>query len=193
MTYDKDGNMLSKTECYYSLAVVTPIGTTYFTYDGTKSDCLTKITFPDGKVFSTDYGSIGNPSSVMIENGNTMAAMWSYGRRLTMVVAGPDMFTYDYNADGIRTTKTINGVKHTYALSGTTVLNEEWTENGVQHLLMYVYDANGSPVGMVYRNSTMDANASEECLFVKNIQGDILPVHNSTGKKLVNLRYSKNQ
>ena len=84
-----------------------------------------------------------------------------------MVVAGPDMFTYDYNADGIRTTKTVNGVKHTYALSGTTILNEEWTENGVQHLLMYVYDANGSPVGMVYRNSTMDANASEECLFVK--------------------------
>ena len=72
-----------------------------------------------------------------------------------MVVAGPDMFTYDYNADGIRTTKTVNGVKHTYALSGTTILNEEWTENGVQHLLMYVYDANGSPTGMVYRNSTM--------------------------------------
>ena len=45
--------------------------------------------------------------------------------------------------NGIRTTKTVNGVKHTYALSGTTILNEEWTENGVQHLLMYVYDANG--------------------------------------------------
>ena len=118
-----------------------------------------------------------------------MAAMWSYGRRLTMVVAGPDMFTYDYNADGIRTTKTVNGVKHTYALSGTTILNEEWTENGVQHLLMYVYDANGSPVGMVYRNSTMSADATEEYLFVKNIQGDILYVYNSTGNKLVSYVY----
>jgi len=125
----------------------------------------------------------------MIENGNTMAAMWSYGRRLTMVVAGPDMFTYDYNADGIRTTKTVNGVKHTYALSGTTILNEEWTENGVQHLLMYVYDANGSPVGMVYRNSTMAADATEEYLFVKNIQGDILHVYSNTGNKLVSYVY----
>ena len=106
-----------------------------------------------------------------------------------MVVAGPDMFTYDYNADGIRTTKTVNGVKHTYALSGTTILNEEWTENGVQHLLMYVYDANGSPTGMVYRNSTMAANATEEYLFVKNIQGDILHVYNSAGKKLVSYVY----
>ena len=188
-SYDKDGNMLSKTECYYSLAVATPIGTTSFTYDGTKSDCLTKITFPGGKVFSTYYGSTGNPAHIITENGNTMAAMWSYGRRLTMVVAGPDMFTYDYNADGIRTTKTVNGVKHTYALSGTTILNEEWTENGVQHLLMYVYDANGSPVGMVYRNSTMAANATEEYLFVKNIQGDILCVYSSTGNKLVSYVY----
>ena len=54
-SYDKDGNMLSKTECYYSLAVAAPIGTAYFTYDGIKSDCLTKITLPDGKVFSTCY------------------------------------------------------------------------------------------------------------------------------------------
>ena len=30
----------------------------------------------------------------------------------------------------------INGLlKVTYALSGTAILNEEWTENGVQHLL----------------------------------------------------------
>ena len=125
----------------------------------------------------------------MIENGNTMAAMWSYGRRLTGLSSGSEAFSYSYNADGIRTAKTVNGVKHTYALSGTTILNEEWTENGVQHLLMYVYDANGSPVGMVYRNSTMAADATEEYLFVKNIQGDILYVYSSTGNKLVSYVY----
>ena len=54
---------------------------------------------------------------------------------------------------------------------------------------MYVYDANGSPVGMVYRNSTMAADATEEYLFVKNIQGDILHVYNSTGNKLVSYVY----
>ena len=181
--------LLSKTECYYSLAVATPIGTTSFTYDGTKSDCLTKITFPDGKVFSTYYDSIGNPSHVMTGNGNRYAATWSYGRRLTGLSSGSEAFSYSYNADGIRTAKTVNGVKHTYALSGTTILNEEWTENGVQHLLMYVYDANGSPTGMVYRNSTMSIGVFEEYLFVKNIQGDILHVYNSAGKKLVSYVY----
>ena len=54
---------------------------------------------------------------------------------------------------------------------------------------MYVYDANGSPVGMVYRNSTMSADATEEYLFVKNIQGDILYVYSSTGNKLVSYVY----
>ena len=125
----------------------------------------------------------------MTGNGNRYAATWSYGRRLTGLSSGSEAFSYSYNADGIRTAKTVNGVKHTYALSGTTILNEEWTENGVQHLMMYVYDADGSPVGMVYRNSTMAANATEEYLFVKNIQGDILYVYSSTGNKLVSYVY----
>ena len=55
--------------------------------------------------------------------------------------------------------------------------------------MMYVYDANGSPTGMVYRNSTMAADATEEYLFVKNIQGDILYVYSSTGNKLVSYVY----
>ena len=193
-TYDKDGNMLSKTECSYTTSG-TPsiIGVTSFTYGNGRRDVLSKITLPDGQTFTPTHDIVGNPSHVMTGNGNRYAATWSYGRRLTGLSSGSEAFSYSYNADGIRTAKTVNGVKHTYALSGTTILNEEWTENGVQHLLMYVYDANGSPVGMVYRNSTMSADATEEYLFVKNIQGDILPVHNSTGKKLVNLRYSKNQ
>ena len=189
-SYDKDGNMLSKTECSYTTSG-TPsiIGVTSFTYGNGRSDVLKKITLPDGQTFTPTHDIVGNPSSVMIENGNTMAAMWSYGRRLTGLSSGSEAFSYSYNADGIRTAKTVNGVKHTYALSGTTILNEEWTENGVQHLLMYVYDANGSPVGMVYRNSTMAADATEEYLFVKNIQGDILYVYSSTGNKLVSYVY----
>ena len=189
-SYDKDGNILSKTECSYTTSG-TPgiIGVTSFTYGSGRRDVLSKITLPDGQTFTPTHDIVGNPSHVMTGNGNRYAATWSYGRRLTGLSSGSEAFSYSYNADGIRTAKTVNGVKHTYALSGTTILNEEWTENGVQHLLMYVYDANGSPVGMVYRNSTMAANATEEYLFVKNIQGDILYVYNSTGNKLVSYVY----
>ena len=177
-------------ECSYTTSG-TPgiIGVTSFTYGNGRRDVLSKITLPDGQTFTPTHDIVGNPSHVMTGNGNRYAATWSYGRRLTGLSSGSEAFSYSYNADGIRTTKTVNGVKHTYALSGTTILNEEWTENGVQHLLMYVYDANGSPVGMVYRNSTMAADATEEYLFVKNIQGDILYVYSSAGKKLVSYVY----
>ena len=189
-SYDKDGNMLSKTECSYTTSG-TPsiIGVTSFTYGNGRRDVLSKITLPDGQTFTPTHDIVGNPSHVMTGNGNRYAATWSYGRRLTGLSSGSEAFSYSYNADGIRTAKTVNGVKHTYALSGTTILNEEWTENGVQHLLMYVYDANGSPTGMVYRNSTMSMGVFEEYLFVKNIQGDILYVYSSTGNKLVSYVY----
>ena len=42
---------------------------------------------------------------------------------------------------------------------------------------------------MVYRNSTMAADATEEYLFVKNIQGDVLYVYSSTGNELVSYVY----
>ena len=189
-SYDKDWNILSKTECNYTTSnTPSVIGVTSFTYGNGRRDVLSKITLPDGQTFTPTHDIVGNPSHVMTGNGNRYAATWSYGRRLTGLSSGSEAFSYSYNADGIRTAKTINGVKHTYALSGTTILNEEWTENGVQHLLMYVYDANGSPVGMVYRNSTMSIGVFEEYLFVKNIQGDILHVYNSAGKKLVSYVY----
>ena len=106
-TYDKDGNILSKTECNYTTSnTPSVIGVTSFTYGNGRSDVLKKITLPNGQTFTPTHDIVGNPSSVMIENGNTMAATWSYGRRLTTIAAGLNTFYYRYNADGIRTGKT---------------------------------------------------------------------------------------
>ena len=77
--------MLSKTECNYTTSnTPSVIGVTSFTYGNGRRDVLSKITLPDGQTFTPTHDIVGNPSSVMIENGNTMAATWSYGRRLTM-------------------------------------------------------------------------------------------------------------
>lgn len=50
--------------------------------------------------------------------------------------------TYTYNENGIRTSKTANGVKHTYTLNGTQIVSEAWGNE----LLMFVYDESGSPI-----------------------------------------------
>ena len=57
-------------------------------------------------------------------------------------------FTYD--ADGMRRSKTVNGVTHYYTYDGIRLVKEEWGNN----VMVFLYDALGSPVGMQYRNST---------------------------------------
>ena len=57
-----------------------------------------------------------------------------------------DTNTYTYNANGIRTSKTVNGVKHTYMLDGTKVLKEVWGSNKIIPL----YDDEDSVCGIVY-------------------------------------------
>ena len=47
-----------------------------------------------------------------------------------------DVFTFTYNSDGIRTSKTVNGVKHTYNLNGTQIVSEEWGNNIIVYLTM---------------------------------------------------------
>ena len=94
--------------------------------------------------------------------------------------------TYTYNADGIRTSKTVNGVEHIYHLSGTQILSEEWTEGNVQHILIYVYDASGQPIGMShYENGAQRGTY----VFVKNIQGDVIGIYDEEGTCLVTYTY----
>ena len=97
--------------------------------------------------------------------------------------------TYTYNSDGIRTSKTVNGVEHIYHLSGTQILSEEWTENGVQHLIVYSHDASGSPISMTYRKSTDAATAAEVYFLASNPQGDITYIYDIDGNRVVTYNY----
>ena len=53
----------------------------------------------------------------------------------------------------------------------------------------YLYDANGSPVGIQYHSSTSSANAWTTYWFEKNLQGDVVGVYNNSGTKLVSYTY----
>ena len=58
------------------------------------------------------YDAIGNPLSYY--NGKRYTFSWLYGRRLASIVADGKTNTYTYNTEGLRLTKTVNGVVHTY-------------------------------------------------------------------------------
>ena len=95
------------------------------------------------------------------------------------------MLSYDYNDEGIRTSKTVNGVEHTYYLSGSQIVAEEWGSN----LCVYLYDADGSPIGMQYRTTSMAAGEFQDCFFEKNLQGDIIAIYTENGTKIGSYTY----
>jgi len=110
-----------------------------------------------------------------------------------MTAPNLDSLGFLYNADGIRTSKTYmpsnqDWITHTYTLSGSTILTEEWTENDVDHTILYLYDASGAPLGMRYTNSTK-AGTFENYLFVTNLQGDIIHIYDDAGTRLVTYNY----
>ena len=111
--------------------------------------------------YDIEYDEQGNPVKYL---GHTLT--WEKGRQLKSF----DGNTYTYNANGIRTSKTINGVTHTYTLEGTKILRETWEDN----VLVPMYDNEESVCGIIYNGTPH--------YFLKNLQGDIISIANSKGE-----------
>lgn len=151
MTYDNYGNIKTKNGIAY-------------TYGDEKwKDLLTKV----GDQTIT-YDAQGNPISYL---GHTLT--WEKGRQLKSF----DDIQYTYNANGIRTSKTVNGITHTYTLDGTKILREEWNGN----ILVPMYDNADSVCGILYND--------EPYYFQKNLQGDIIGIIDKSSKVVANYSY----
>ena len=70
-------------------------------------------------------------------------------------------------------------------LNGSQIIGEETSGN----LTLYIYDAEGTPIGMQYHASTYAQNVWDTYWFEKNLQGDIVAVYNTSGTKLVSYTY----
>jgi len=150
MTYDGYGNIKSKNGSIYTYG------------NSTWKDLLT---YCKGKAIT--YDAQGNPTSYM---GNTL--VWEKGRQLKSFGTN----SYTYNANGIRTSKTVSGVKHSYILDGTKVLKETWDTNTIVPL----YDNEDSVCGISF-----NCNAY---YFIKNLQGDVIAL--AAANKTIVARYS---
>ena len=56
--------------------------------------------------------------------------------------------------------------------------------------MVYIYDANGSPIGFKYKTPSYAENTWDVYYYEKNLQGDIVAVYNSSGTKLISYAYS---
>ncbi len=180
-TYDNAGNRTSKTVYAYTPKGTSVAGLTYTStesYSYASSGWGDRLTSDGSNTYT--YDAVGNPL-----NYNGYILEWN-GRQLVSMSGGPIVeINYEYNDEGIRTKKDIDGEVHTYTLEGSRIVSESWDNI----LIVYLYDENGSPIGMQYRTTSMAENTFYTFYFEKNLQGDIVAVYNESGTKIVTYTY----
>jgi RHS repeat-associated protein len=85
--------------------------------------------------------------------------------------------TYSYDTNVIRTSKTVNRVKHIYTLDGTKILRETWGSNTIVPL----YDNEDSVCGILYNNVPY--------YFIKNLQGDVIAIVDKDAQTVARYSY----
>ena len=79
--------------------------------------------------------------------------------------------SFAYDADGIRTSKTVENVVHEYVTQSGKVVRETIGTGTTARVLDFIYDASGRPFALIYTNGTA---ASVTYYYVLNLQGDVV-------------------
>ena len=174
-TYDNGGNILSVTTyplTWGSLDGITATKTVNYGYDDT--NWRDKLTSYDGQAIT--YDEIGNPLSY---RGYTLT--WQNGRQLATLSGNGATANYTYDVDGLRTSKTVNGVKHEYYYVGNTLQYEKFGTTE----LWFFYDADGNPSGVRYKNGS----TTTDYYFVCNWRGDVIRIYDGAGAVVAKYNY----
>ena len=148
-TYDGAGNILTASD---------GTATHSYTYgDANWKDLLTAF---DGQTIT--YDAIGNPISYY--NGTRWNFTWVNGRTLATASDGTNSLSFAYDANGLRTSKTVNGVTYRYYYAGGKLMRMTWGTNTID----FFYDANGTPYAMKYNGTVY--------YYVTNLQGDVMRI-----------------
>ena len=125
--YDNAGDILESREYTYTTGELGECvsSKTYEYNDNSWKDLLTDF---NGQVITND--EIGNP----LNYRDNMSFTWN-GRQLAVVQNGDNEVLYTYNSEGIRTSKTVNGITTTYQLDGAKIISETTGDN----ITWYIY------------------------------------------------------
>ncbi len=183
--YDEFGNLKYKKHyTYYEGNNNLPISSNveHYIYDSIWKDKIIEInvghedlilTSPD-YILTYSYDTIGNVIGIDDSRGtsNDVGFEWE-GRNL---ISYNDI-SFTYNFEGVRNSKTVNGVTTKYYLDGYNVLVEETGSNQIS----YTYDYDGTLLSMNYNGV--------EYFYITNSLGDITHIIDSNGSIMVKYEY----
>ena len=169
-TYDAGGNLINET-------VTDSNGTTSNAYEYNNSNWGDVLTSYNGQ--NITYDEIGNPLTYR----DGMSMTWKNGRQLTTLTNGDTSISYGYDSDSVRTTKTVNGVKYTYAYLNGQLMYE--TRGDAK--FYYSYDANGILYNVRY--TLTDGGTEYSYYYTHNSRGDIVGIYNGVGELKAHYEY----
>ena len=169
-TYDAGGNLISET-------VTDSNGTTSNAYEYNNSNWGDVLTSYNGQ--SITYDEIGNPLTYR----DGMSMTWKNGRQLATLTNSDTSISYGYDSGSVRTTKTVNGVKYTYAYLNGQLMYE--TRGDAK--FYYSYDANGILYNVRY--TLTDGGTEYSYYYTHNSRGDIIGIYNGAGELKAHYEY----
>ena len=174
-TYDDAGNITAKKEYNYTTSTLgTVLDTIEYAYGNTNwGDMLSSY---DGSTV-LHYVFSGN----LMRDG-TWTYAWEHGRELMRMTGSGKTITFEYNADGLRVSKTVDGVVHNYVYSGGKLVQETYGDTK----LNFSYDAYGNPYTLTY---TKGSNAPVVYHYVLNLQGDVIRLVTDDGITVATYAY----
>ena len=170
-TYDNAGNIISEVVRNTNSNGV-PISTTNNSYTYGDTNWTDKLTAYNGQVIT--YDAIGNPLTYR----DNMAFEWENGRILKNINTTDKAIQMSYDSNGMRTQKSIDGVKTNYYYDSS---NNLFALTQGSDTLFFYYDNSGE-VMSVSCNGTM-------YFYIKDLQGDITEIVDKDGKAVAEYAY----
>lgn len=172
-TYDARGNVTSKNIYDHTTdenITSSPKETTTFTYSnfGWK-DLLVAVNDVE-----LTYDEVGN----VLTYGDKEFT-WNTGRNLESIVDGDNNYSYTYDENGIRTSKTVNGVTTYYNTRNGIILSQTDGTN----TMYFQYDMNGLPIGFIYNGT--------QYFYMTNQMGDVIAITESDGNIIAQYVYDE--
>ena len=142
-------------------------------YDNT-GNYVTSETNEQGSTTKYSYDTNGNPLSYR----DGMSFEWENGRILKKINTSDKSVQMSYDSNGMRTQKTVDGVKTNYYYDSNKNLIAIVKGNDT---LLFYYDSDGSATSFSY-NGTM-------YFYVKNLQGDVVRIIDLSGTEVASYVY----
>ena len=178
-TYE-NGNILTRKKYAYTTGTLGAVEETQsWTYGDTSwGDLLTA--YNDGtSTYTVTSDASGNVTG--ISNGTDSVTHTWLARTLQSATVVEDgtttTATYSYNADGQRIKKVVGSTTTNYYYNGDILAGMTIGSNK----LIFMYDESGSPFGFTYNGTAY--------YYVKNLQGDVEAIANSSGTIVVRYYY----